>query len=94
MHHADPQRIGVIGVPDGHLFAILFDDPLLRLIQSEQHTHQGGFPGAVRADNAVAVAAHKLQVDVLEQILPAEIDSQIGNGNHSILLVGKNHIPI
>ena len=65
VHHADPQRIGVIGVFDGHLFAILFDDPLLRLIQSEQHTHQGGFPGAVFSQQRMDLALFELQGNVI-----------------------------
>ena len=60
MHHADAQVIGVVGVLDGHHLAVLFDDALLRLVQSEEHAHQRGFPRAVFAEQRVDLAFFQL----------------------------------
>ena len=47
--HADAQRVGIVGVLDADLHAVLPDGALLRLIQAEQDAHQRGLAGAVFA---------------------------------------------
>ena len=63
--HADPQRVGVIGVLDLHHLAVLLDDALLRLVQAEQHTHQGGLSGAVFSQQRVDLAPPQLERDIV-----------------------------
>ena len=58
--HADAQCIGVVGVFDGHLHAVLFDDALLGLIQAEQHAHQRGLAGAVFAQQGMDLSLFHL----------------------------------
>ena len=41
VHHADAERICVVRVVYLDLNAVLFDDTLFGLIQTEQHAHQG-----------------------------------------------------
>ena len=65
VYHADSQRVGVIGVLDLHHLAVLFDDALLRLVQAEQHAHQGGFSGAVLAQQGMDLAPLQLERDVV-----------------------------
>ena len=65
VHHADPQRVGVIGIFDLHHLAVLFDDALLRLVQAEQHAHQRGLSGAVLAQQRVDLAPLQLERDVI-----------------------------
>ena len=47
--HADTQRVGIVGVLDADLHAVLLDGALLRLVQAEQDAHQCGLSGAVLA---------------------------------------------
>ena len=61
MHHSDSKCIGVIGVVDFNLPAIDFDLSLLRLIQAEQNTHEGGFAGSVFSQQRVDFALFNLQ---------------------------------
>ena len=65
MHHADAKGIGVVGVFDLHFLAVLFDDALFRLIQTEQDAHQRGFASAVFPQQGVDLAALQLQGDVV-----------------------------
>ena len=65
MHHADVQSRGVVGVVDLDLFAILFDDAGLRLIQAEQHAHQRGLSGAVFTKQRVNFTPAQLQGDIV-----------------------------
>ena len=53
VHHADAEGVGVIGVLDGDLHTVLFDDALLGLIQSEQNAHQRGLSRAVLTQQGV-----------------------------------------
>ena len=65
VYHADAQRGGVIGVADGHRFAILPDFAFLRLIQAEKDAHQRRFTGAVLAQKGVYLAIADAQGDVV-----------------------------
>ena len=65
VHHADAEVVGVVRVLDLDLLAVLFDDALLRLVQAEQNTHQGGFSGAVFAEQGVDFALSELQRDIV-----------------------------
>ena len=52
--------------------------------------HERRFAGAVRADQAIAIAVAELDRDVFEQWLRAELNREVGGGNHrrSIRKVG------
>ena len=58
--HADAQCVGVVGVLDGNLHAVLFDDALLGLVQAEQHAHQRGLAGTVFAQQGVDLSLFHL----------------------------------
>ena len=65
MHHADAKRVGVIRVVDLDLLPVFLDNTLFRLVQAEQHTHQGGFAGAVFAQQGMDLALAQLQGDII-----------------------------
>ncbi len=65
VHHADPQVIGVIGVLDRDLLAVLLDRALLRLIQAEQHAHQRGLARAVFAQQGMDLTLFQLKGNVI-----------------------------
>jgi hypothetical protein len=65
VHHANAQVVGVVGVLDGHLPAVLPDDALLGLVQAEEHAHQRGFPSAVLTEQGVNFALFQLQGDIV-----------------------------
>ena len=65
VYHADAQRGGVIGVADGHRFAILPDFAFLRLIQAEKDAHQRRFARAVLTQQRVDFAVAQLEGDVV-----------------------------
>ena len=77
--HADAQCIGVVGVFDGHLHAVLFDDALLGLVQAEQHAHQRGFAGAVFAQQRVDLSLFQLEGDIVVGLDAGEL---LGNVKH------------
>ena len=65
MHHADAKVVGVVGVFDLDLPAVLFDDALLCLIQTEKNAHQSRFAGAVFTQQGVNFALLQLQGDIV-----------------------------
>ena len=65
VHHADAEVVGIVGVFDLDFLAILFDHALFRLIQAEQHAHQGGFACAVLTQQGVDLALLELQGNVV-----------------------------
>ena len=78
----------LILLEDGHTRAGLEEDIAGRRLQfAGEHFQKGGFAGAVRADDAVAVAGCELQVDLLEQNAAAELHAEVGNCDHSLLLI-------
>ena len=79
MNHADPQRRGVVGVVDLHDLAVLADLARLGLVQTEQHTHQGGLSGAVLAQKRVDLALLQLKRDVVVGLDSGEF---LGNMEH------------
>ena len=56
MDHADAQRVGVVGVVYLYLGPILADLPFLRLVQAEQHRHEGGLACAVLTQKCMDLA--------------------------------------
>ena len=60
VHHADAQCVGIVRVVDLDLLSVFPYRTLLRLIQTEQHTHQGGFTGAVFAQQGVDLTLAQL----------------------------------
>ena len=60
VHHADAQGVGVVGVMDGDGLAVLADFALLRLVETEENAHQGGFAGAVFAQQCVNLTLFQL----------------------------------
>ena len=78
----------LILLEDGHARAGLEEDIAGRRLQlAGEHFQKGGFAGAVRADDAIAVAGCELQVDLLEQDAAAELHAEVGNCDHSLLLI-------
>ena len=65
MDHADAQIVGVVGVLDLDLLPVLLDDPLLRLIEAEQHAHERALAGAVLTEERVDLALPQLKGDVV-----------------------------
>ena len=65
MHHADAKVVGVVGVFDLDLPAVLFDDALLCLIKAEKYAHQGGLAGAVFTQQSVDLSFFQLQSDIV-----------------------------
>ena len=53
-----------------------------RLQFARQELQKRRFARAVGADNAVAAAGRKLQIDLLEQHRAAKLHGKVGNGNH------------
>ena len=72
MHHADAERIGVVGVVDLDFFAVLFDDALFRLIEAEQNAHQRGLARAVLPQQRMDLALFQLQGDIVVGDDPGE----------------------
>ena len=70
MDHTDMQGGGVVGIVDLDLFAVLFDDAFVRLIEAEEHAHQRGFAGAVFAQQGVNLAPAQLQRNVVVGLDP------------------------
>ena len=63
--HADAQGVGIVGVVDLHLFSVLADLTLLRLIQPEEHAHQGGLSRAVLPQKGVNLPLFQLERNVV-----------------------------
>ena len=53
-----------------------------RLQFAAQDLHERGLAASIRPDEAIAVAVHELDRDVLEQGLRIELDRKIGRGEH------------
>ena len=68
----------VVLTQDGHTQVGVHDDLAAGRLQiAGQHTQQGGLARAVCADDAVAVALGKFQIDILEQRRAVKVDAQI-----------------
>ena len=65
MHHPDAQRGGVVGIVDPHDLTVFLDLPRFRLIQAEQHAHQGRFARAVLAQKRVDLPSPQLEGDII-----------------------------
>ena len=65
VHHADAQVVGIIGVLDLYLNAILTDGALLGLVKAKQHRHQRGLTRAVLAQQRMDLTLTQLQGDVI-----------------------------
>ena len=65
MDHADAQGVGVVGIADLHFLPVLFDDALLRAVQSEQHAHQRGLARAVFAQQGVDLPFFQLPRNIV-----------------------------
>ena len=74
VNHADAQSIGVVGVVDFDLHAVLFDHALFGLIKAEQNAHQRGFSGAVFTQQGVYLALFQLERNDDEYSVVAGLD--------------------
>ena len=54
--HADAKVVCIVGVIDLDFLAVFLDDALFWLVQAEQNTHEGGFAGAVFAQQGMHFA--------------------------------------
>ena len=79
MDHADTERCRIVRVPDLHFLAVFADLTFLRLIQSEQHTHQGRFAGTVLAQQRMDLSAPKLQGNI---VVCDNAGEDLGNVKH------------
>ena len=84
VHHADAQVVGIVGVADAHLLPVHADLALFRLIQAEQHAHQGRLAGTVFTQQGVDLALFKLQGDV---IIGDDTGEALGNVQHFYYIV-------
>ncbi len=89
VHHADAQRVGIVGVPHLYWFAVLADLAFLRLVQAKQDAHQGAFPGAVFAKQGVNLPPAQLQGDV---VIGADAGKIFGDVQHLNDIVAHNSI--
>ena len=67
--------------------------PTLWLELAAEHLHERGFAAAVGADQAVAVAIGELDGDVFEERLGAELDGDVGSGEHSRIPIDQHDGP-
>ena len=65
MYHTDSQSVCIIGILDMYGFPVFPYLSFLRLIQSEQHTHQCRFPCAVFTQKGMDLAFFQLQCNVI-----------------------------
>ena len=65
VHHADAQRVGVVGILDADDLAVFANLALFRLIQTKEHAHQRRFARTVLAQQRVDFALFQLQGDVV-----------------------------
>ena len=79
MHHADAQRGGVVGIVDLHHLTVFLDFARLRLIQTEQHAHQGGFACAVLPQEGVDFPSSELECDI---VVGDDTGEFLGNVKH------------
>ena len=63
--HSDAEIIGVVGIVDLYLFAVLLDDALFGLVHAEQHGHQCRLSCAVFPEQRVDLALPQLQSDIV-----------------------------
>ena len=63
-----------------------------RLNVACQQFEEGGLAGTVRADDAVAVAGGKLQVDLLKKNAASKLHGKIGNRDHTTIMHGIDKI--
>ena len=77
--HADAKVVCIVGVIDLDFLAVFLDDALFRLVQAEQNTHEGGFAGAVFAQQGMHFAFAQLEGDVVVCLDTGEL---LGNIQH------------
>ena len=82
--HADMQSVGVVGVVDLHNLAIFFDAALFRLVQPEQHAHQGGFSCAVLTKQGVYLSLFQLESDIVICLDPRKFLGDVQHLDHVI----------
>ena len=97
--HADAQCVCIVGVADGDLLAVFEDLTLLRLIQTEQHAHQGAFACAVLAQQGMDLTFAQLQGNVVVCLDARELLGDVEHLDHKILcqsahspFVSKRHL--
>ena len=91
VYHADVKRRGVVGVVDLDLLAVLLDDALFRLIQTEKDAHQRGLARAVLSQQSVDLALFQLQGNV---IVCLDSGEYLGNVEHlDHILRRRVHVP-
>ena len=65
MYHTDPKSVCVIGILDMYGFPVFPNLSFLRLIQSEQHTHQRRFSRAVFTQKGMDLSFFQLERNVI-----------------------------
>ena len=65
VYHTDPESIGIQRVIDLYLFPPHPDTAALRLVQTEQHTHQSGLSGTILTQQRVNLSFFQLKCDVV-----------------------------
>ncbi len=64
-HHADAERAGGLGRVERHRPALPQDLAFGRLQQTIEHLDEGGFPGAVFAQQSVIFTGPDVEIDLL-----------------------------
>ena len=82
--HADAKVVCIVGVIDLDFLAVFLDDALFRLVQAEQNAHEGGFAGAVFAQQGMHFAFAQLEGDVVVCLDTGELLGNIQHFNDKI----------
>ncbi len=82
--HADTKVVCIVGVIDLDFLAVFLDDALLRLVQAKQNAHEGGFAGAVFAQQGMHFAFAQLEGDVVVCLDTGELFGNIQHLNDKI----------
>ena len=88
--HADSQVVGIVGVFDVHLFAVLADLALLGLVEAEEHAHEGALASAVLPQERVDLALFQLQGDI---VIGHDAGETLGDVEHFDRIGFQSSIP-
>ncbi len=88
-----PSALASLGLLILTSFSVLSDSALLRLIQTEQHTHHGGFTGAVFAQQGMDLTLAQLQGDIVICFDAGEFLGDVQHFDDIIIICQSLHAP-